>query len=184
MSDSVNDQALAAKNDEALREDLIRQYEQQILQTASRASYRYISRSDDEWSVALCAFSDAVDRYEREKGEFLPFAKLLIRRALIDYHRSMASHLTEISVSPFVLDGTEDAEETTEEEKSVYLTVLEQSKTDVNRDLQDEIAAVNETLGNYGIRFFDLVSCSPQQEKTKQECAAAVRCVGGDAVGC
>ncbi len=32
-------------------------------------------------------------------------------------------------------------------------------------------------LQRYGFRFFDLTDCSPQQEKTKQACAEAVRFV-------
>ena len=62
MSDTINNLALAAKTDAPVREALIRDHEELILKTASRASYRYVTKSDDEWSVALCAFSDAVDR--------------------------------------------------------------------------------------------------------------------------
>ncbi len=103
MSNSINALALAAKTDEPQREAFIRSYENLILKTASRASFRFVTKSDDEWSVALCAFSDAIDRYRPDQGSFLPFSQMLIKRALIDYHRSAARHLTEISTSPFVL---------------------------------------------------------------------------------
>jgi RNA polymerase sigma factor len=35
--------------------------------------------------------------------------------------------------------------------------------------------AANDMLADYGFRFFDLTECSPRQEKTRQECAAAIR---------
>ena len=100
---------------------------------------------------------------------------MLIKRALIDYHRRAETHLTEISTSPFVLEGID--EDPDEWEKSVYLAVAKQSRESADRSLQDEITAANEMLQRYGFRFFDLTDCSPQQEKTKQACAEAVRFV-------
>lgn len=177
MSNSINDLAAASADSESVREDFIRQQEQLILKTASHASYRYITKSDDEWAVALSAFSDAIDRYDLSRGDFLPFAQMLMKRALIDYHRSASSHLTEISTSPFVLEGIDEADDESELDRSAYLAVVDQSRAAADRSLQDEILATNEMLQQYGFRFFDLTDCSPQQEKTKQECAKAVRYV-------
>ena len=175
MANSVNELALAAAGSELAREDFIRRHEDLILRTASKASWRYVTKSDDEWSVALSAFSDAIDRYDPARGDFIPFSQMLMKRALIDYHRSEASYLTEISTSPFVLEGSEDAEDTEELEKSAYLAVVKQSTDAADRSLAEEVEAANEMLGQYGFRFFDLTECSPQQEKTRQECACAVR---------
>ena len=175
MSISVNSLAVAAADSDALREEFIHQQEPLILKTASRASYRYITKSDDEWSVALGAFSDAIDKYRPGQGDFLPFSQLLIKRALIDYHRSTAAHMTEIITSPFVLEGLEDAEDAAELDKAVYLAVAEHSREAADRSLQEEILSANDLLKSYGFRFFDLTECSPQQEKTRQECAKAIR---------
>ena len=177
MSKSINDLAVAAAGSETAREDFICQQEQLILKTASGASYRYITKSDDEWSVALSAFSNAIDSYDPSRGDFLPFAQMLVKRALIDYHRREASHLTEISTSPFVLEGLDDAENESDLDRSVYLAVADQSSAAADRSLQDEIMAANEMLMRYGFRFFDLTECSPQQDKTRQECAKAIRFV-------
>ncbi|HRX09555.1 MAG TPA: sigma factor, partial [Candidatus Limiplasma sp.] len=51
-----------------------------ILTTASRALRRYITKSDDAWSVALIAFWEAVDHYREEQGGFEAYARLVIRR--------------------------------------------------------------------------------------------------------
>ncbi len=157
MQQAVNDAALRAKNDERAREELIQANEQTILRTASAVSRRYVSRSDDEWSVALCAFSRAIDQYDGTKGDFLPFAQMLIRRELVDAWRQESKHAAELSVA------------------SVYLAVVRESVQAAERSLRDEIVAANAMLQEYGFRFFDLTECSPQQEKTRRECAVAIR---------
>ena len=172
MTSTVNQMALLAAKDERRREELIHAHEQLILRTASAVCRRYISRSDDEWSVALGAFSRAVDVYNEDKGDFLPFAQMLIRRDLIDYYRSQKNTMQEFSVAPHILDGSAEPEEDTE---SVYLAVVRESVDAANRSLHDEIVAANAMLQEYGFRFFDLTECSPQQEKTRRECAAAIR---------
>ena len=174
MSNCINDCAVMAGTSDILREEFILQHEHLILNAASRASYRHITKSDDEWSVALRAFSEAIDKYAHVKGDFIPFSQMLMKRALIDYHRSEASHLKEISTSPFVLEGLDDAEEAGHMDRAAYLAVVEQSQ-ETDNGLQDEILSANEMLKQYGFRFFDLTECSPQQEKTRQECAKAVR---------
>lgn len=172
MTESMNRLAMAAAADERKREELIRGHEQTILRTASSACHRYVNKSDDEWSIALCAFSKAVDVYTAEKGDFLPFAQMLIKRDLIDYYRSQKNTLREVIVAPHVLEGGGEPEE---DPSGVYLAVAKNSQEASDRSLRDEILAANELLSDYGFRFFDLTECSPQQDKTRKECAVAIR---------
>jgi RNA polymerase sigma factor len=172
VSSQLNKRALQAAKDEQMRELLIQDQENTILRTASKACGRYVTKSDDEWSVALCAFSKAIDVYAAEKGEFLPFAQMLIKRDLIDFHRSQKAALHEVPVAPHILEGNGEPEEDTQ---GVYLAVVETSKEAADSSLKEAISAANEMLQQYGFRFFDLTACSPRQEKTRQECAAAIR---------
>lgn len=172
MTTAINQLALSAASNEYRREQLILSQEQTILRTASSVCRRYVSRSDDEWSVALFAFSKAVDVYDEAKGNFLPFAQMLIRRDLIDWFRSQKNTLREVSVAPHVLEGGGEPEEDTE---GVCLAVIRQSRDAGDHSLCDEIVAANEVLQDYGFRFFDLTECSPQQDKTRKECAIAIR---------
>ena len=174
MTSTVNQMALLAATNECRREELIQSQEQTILRTASSVCRRYISRSDDEWSIALSAFSKAVDVYNEDRGDFLPFAQMLIKRDLIDYYRSQKNTAQEVSVAPHIFDGTSEPEEDTER---VYLAVVRESVDAAERSLHDEIVAANAMLQEYGFRFFDLTECSPQQEKTRRECAVAIRCL-------
>lgn len=172
MTEAMNRLAMAAASDERKRKELIYSNEQTILRTASSACHRYVNKSDDEWSIALCAFSKAVDGYTAEKGDFLPFAQMLIKRDLIDYYRSQKNSLREISVAPHVLEGDGEPEE---DPSGVYLAVVKNSQEASDRSLRDEILAANELLSAYGFRFFDLTECSPQQDKTRKGCAVAIR---------
>ena len=172
MQQDVNALALRASKEKSAREQLIREHEQLILRTAATVCRRYIGKSDDEWAEALYAFSRAVDVYEESKGDFLPFAQMLIRRDLIDAYRKQAQYAAEINVAPHILDGEGEPEEDTEH---VYLAVVRDSVDAHDRSLHDEIVAANAMLSEYGFRFFDLTECSPRQEKTRQECAVAVR---------
>ena len=170
MSQPVNQLALSAAADEQAREKLITDQEQMILRMASKVCRRYVSKSDDEWSVALCAFSRAIDRYTEERGDFLPFAAMLIKHDLIDYYRAEHGE-NENTISLSALDRPgRSAEE--------VITAASAPVGDVSENaLKIEIEAANDMLQQYGFRFFDLTECSPRQDKTREQCALAVRTV-------
>ena len=107
MGETLNTLALTAKQDELAREKLIKSSRQTILRSASSAARRYITENDDEWSIAMYAFSRAVDAYSPEKGDFLPFAQMLIHRSLIDYYRAEARHIQELPSPLKSWKGTE-----------------------------------------------------------------------------
>ena len=171
----MNERALQAKSDGSKREEFIRDNEQTILRIASKATGRYITRSDDEWSVALSAFNKAIDSFEPDKGDFAGFAKVVIDRAIIDHLRSLKKYEAEVSYSPELLTGEGDYEEHAEVLKAVS---RESSETDernkTNLSLKEEIIEINEKLRKYGFTFRDLKGCSPKAGKTKRECAKAI----------
>ncbi len=160
----------AAQSEQALTCFLL-EYESWILKYASRASMRFITKSDDEWSIALEAFCSAVKAYSFEKGSFLSFAELMIQRRLIDYFRSRNKYRLEFSVSPSVFSG-----EPEEDGEDAVLTAEIAARTTNSREtgLKDEIEAVSALFSEYGFSFFDLAACSPKSKKTKAACAAAV----------
>jgi RNA polymerase sigma factor len=163
--------ALSAKSDPSVRESLIRQQEYYILKCASKACHRYITRSDDEWSVSLLAFSQAIDSYDLNKGSFLSFTELVIKRRLIDYSKSLMKYNSEILIDP-VLFETEPEEDS--EDIQIRTEVAEQVSRQESEDLKLEIDAANQVFSDYGFSFFDLAECSPHAAKTKKACAKAV----------
>ncbi|MCR4585803.1 MAG: RNA polymerase sigma-I factor [Lachnospiraceae bacterium] len=180
--DELSSRALTAKADEAVLEAFIQENKAFILGTASRTMKRYVTDSDDEWSVALIAFDEAVKSYEESKGDFRVFAGMVIKRRLIDHIRSESRHNAEISVEPYAMDGdTGDEDETTGLQLEVRSRTAEMAENaGTSGSIRDEIVHLSQLLKEYGISFFELEEASPRAEKTKNACAAAVRTLIGD----
>lgn len=165
--------ALRAQSDERAREELITRQEKNILRIASRAKHRFVTKSDDEWAIALCAFSHAIDTYRAENGAFTTYAEVLIRRSLIDAHRAEAKYAQELSVSPDLFDGNIEEGQ----ENPVLGATLQVSERAADTTLRDEILAANEALQRYGFRFYDLTSCSPSRENSREACFRAAEAI-------
>lgn len=161
--------AINAKNDENSIDILISQYENFILKCASAAARSYISKSDDEWSVALAAFTEAIKKYSPDKGSFLNFAELVIRRRIIDYIRSKSRYAPEILVKPSLFES-----EAEEEDYSMQSEIAKKVSSSDDNSLKMEIYLINEVFSEYGFSFMDLADCSPKAEKTKRSCAKVV----------
>ncbi|MEG1790304.1 MAG: sigma factor [Oscillospiraceae bacterium] len=164
----LNLRVSALSDDPEGRDALIREYKPFILKCASDCAKRYISDTDDEWSVALLAFDEALQKYSSDEGNFLSFAKLVIRRRLYDYFDANRKFHSEISVAPSVFSGEE---EDGEEASEVFVQVKKGLVREVDTSAADEIAAANEVFSDYGFSFYDLAACSPKAGKTKTACA-------------
>jgi len=168
MSDNTNQEALLAAKDQQKRTDFINKHEQVILKTASINAKKYISKSDDEWSIALLAFSKAIDVYSIEKGDFLPFALMLVKRALIDYYRGLKKDENIVSISPHVINGNNEPEEDTLSFNKHMARKAQDTRED---EMREEILEATNMLKPYKITFYELSESSPKQDKSRQECA-------------
>ena len=160
-----------AKSDEKTMNVLIEKYEFFILKCASSATRRYISKNDDEWSVALLSFTEAIKNYSMEKGSFLNFAELVIRRRIIDFSRSQSKYASEISINPSLFNSESDEDD---DNVSIKIAVAEKLSENIDNSLKLEIELANDVFSSYGFSFFDLSECSPKAKKTKKACAMIV----------
>lgn len=179
MTSRAADRVIQAQNDTSAMNQFIEENRKFIKACAYHAVHHFVNESDDEWSVALIAFHEAVQSYDESKGDFRAFAQMVIRRRLTDYIRSEARHSGEILVSPGSMDGeVEDSEEMTavewEVQKKAVDLSLEKDRGSSRATVKDEIEAVQQILSRYGFSFFDLADCSPKADKTKRSCAEAV----------
>jgi len=174
MQDKMNELAVQAKADMRARDSFIRDREQTILKMASAALGRYITRSDDEWSVALYAFSKAIDSYDMDKGSFYAYARMLIRQDLIDEQRRGAKYASEVLTAPYVMEGNAEPEE---DPDHVLQAVARESMREEGggRSLREEILEAGREFAGIGFSFFDLTACSPKQERTREACAVVIR---------
>ena len=165
------EQALAAGQSRDVEDGFIAQNKRFILRCASKHTNKFVTDSDDEWSVAMIAFSEALRHYDLEKGPFLPFADLVIARRLKDHLRSNLRFASEISVSPFVFEGQADDEA---EDAPLQAVVLSKIVCVEKHTIKYEIEAVSALLSEYGISFKDLAACSPKAGNTRTSCAVAI----------
>ena len=173
--------ALAAQTDERKMDAFLRQNRRFILGCASKTVKRFVTESDDEWSVALIAFHEAVQTYDESRGPFRPFAALVIRRRLLDHLDREKRHSREIGTD---LTSGELAEpESTPPVQLEAQRVLARQSMELSASkeaLKDEIEAMQQILRGYGFSFFDLADCSPKAQKTKVSCAAVIGALVAD----
>lgn len=184
--EELNIKAITAKTDERCFEELVRSRKAWILKVASGASKHYVGDSDDEWSIALTAFHEAVQSYNEEKGSFLSLASVIIKRRVIDYLRSQGRYSSEVAVIPEAFEGSLDEDTASGINLQVQEQITRESMGDRAeqraQQVREEIAGMQEILNEYGFSFFDLAECSPKAEKTKKSCGQAIRTLIASAV--
>lgn len=167
----ISHQAVRAKQDQPFLERFIQSQEPFILRAASKYAGRAVTRSDDEFSVAMLAFYEAVRGYDAESGSFGSFAYLVVGRRLTDYYRAARRFDPEVSLAPQTFDGDVD---TACADAAVQLAVAEKLAEPGPASAADEIEAADALFGEYGFSFYDLADCSPRADKTRKGCARAI----------
>lgn len=187
MPIDTSKEALAAQGDENLLNQFIQKNKRFILSCAYSATGHFVTENDDEYSIALIAFHEAVKSYDIEKGDFNAFAKLVIKRRIADHRKSESRFQNEISVDSYTMDGELDEDSNdlsigmSLRKKEAELSTMSYENRPEGNPIRDEIAAVAQLLSRYDISFFDLTDCSPKASKTKVACAEAVRYMLKDA---
>ena len=176
--DNLSKKAIAARDNDKVFEELVGENTNSLLALSYQVTHNYITTSDDEWSVVLEAYHEAVRSYNETKGSFGPFSALVVRRRLNDHFRSRARFGQEIPTDPAVFSG-ENLEEDgyTALEAEVARDLADSARTDDETGWQsaaEEIADVTKILEGYGFSFRDLTTCSPKSQKTRESCAQAV----------
>ncbi len=167
----IDEKAMEASKNRDTLNLFVLEYEAYILKCASKTAKRFLTKSDDEWSVALEAFCNAVETYSFDRGSFLSFAEMVINRRLIDFFRKQSRFKPEFPVNPSLFSG-----ETEENEADLPLAaeIVSKTKETPDNSLKEEIEAVTKELFQYGFSFYDLIGCSPKSRKTRECCARAV----------
>lgn len=159
----------AAKEDNGAADDLIRRYIPFIRAESSKFMGRICTESDDEYSIAMIAFHEAILGYSRERGAFLKYAALLIRSRLTDAYRKEKRHQGHLS-----LDESGDEDDRTLLDQLADSRDLYAQSHDLEAT-QQEIAELAGVLQQFGVSFADIADHSPRQARTMEVCLAAIR---------
>jgi RNA polymerase sigma factor len=157
---------LIQQGDLVLRDDLIKAYKPFIAKSVSTVCKRYISQTDDEFSIGLIAFNEAIEKYSPEKGNsLLSFADILIKRRVIDFIRQQSRNQA-ISMN----FGSESDEDENHRSTIIDAELSIESfrkKTDEERR-REEIVQFQHILKDFGLSFKDLVENSPKHADARR----------------
>ena len=157
----------AAKGASLAADELVRRFLPFIRSETAKVIRRGVSDSDDELSVAMMAFHEAVLAYERLRGAFLPFAARAIRSRIIDFHRREQRHRGQLSLH-----------EKNEDDRELADTLA--VGTDPISERTDRTAARQEIahfalgLSEFGLSLTDIADNCPKQARTLSACHRAL----------
>lgn len=152
----------AKKGDAQARENLLAEARSFVLNTCVKYCNRPLDWGrDDELSIGLMAFNEAIDRFEEERNiPFLGFARLVIKSRLADFFRREARHRHQ-PLEYQVADNAPVQLETTQAWEK-YLLEAE------TRERQEEILEFQKELLIYGISVSELVEASPKHRDSRE----------------
>lgn len=156
----------AAQESAQAADDLVRQYLPFIQSETAKFLRRPVGEGEDELSIALFAFHQAVTGYRESRGAFLPYAAKVIRSRLIDFLRRERRHQGMVS-----LEGGP--------EETAPLDRLADPR-DPAGDLVERTAARQEIgafageLSDFGLTLADIAENCPRQERTLRACHRAL----------
>ena len=158
-----------AKEDNNKADELISRYIPFIRAESSKYLGRFCTESDDEFSIAMIAFHEAIVGYSRERGAFLKYAALTIRSRLTDYIRKEQRHQGNLSL-----------DEPGEEDERTLLEQVADSRDHYEEShnleaTQQEIAELAAVLQQFGVSFADIADHTPKQGRTMDTCLMAIR---------
>lgn len=152
----------ARNGDASARENILSGAKAFILQTCSKFCGKPLEWGrDDELSIGLMAFNEAIDRFDRGRNiPFLGFARLVIKSRLADYFRTENRHRHQ----PLEYSGEDQAPILMETEKA-WENYLKEAE---NRERQEEVLEFQRELLKYGISISELVEASPKHRDSRE----------------
>ena len=165
----IVEQVYRAKRDTQAADELIGRYMPFIrAQTARFLNRPPVEGSDDELSIAMIAFHEAVLGYTRGRGAFLRYAALLIRSRLIDYRRKERRHGGVLSLdSPAGEDSAPLGEALPQEgDESETLSLRDATRA--------EIEELCRQMAGFGVSLSDVAENCPRQQRTLAACKRAL----------
>ncbi len=174
---NITDLAIEAKagNEEVMR-DLLFSSKPFMKKTASFICKRPIDEHDEEFSVTLLGFHEAVmDFNPKEHASFQTFAHLIIKRRLIDYIRKESRRKEQL----LSIDSKDDdsSEQHFLFNESSIQTYQEKERSDSRKE---EIKSYSDLLRQYNLSFEDLTKSSPKHADARKTAFHIAQIIAGN----
>jgi RNA polymerase sigma factor len=168
---------LIQQGDRILLDEVIEAYKPFIAKAVSSVCRRYIYETDDEFSIGLIAFNEAIEKYSPDRGSsLLSFSEVIIKRRVIDYIRKQTKN------QHISMDLTNSANE---EETAGTIIVNELSLDDYYKKndeqlRKEEIMHFQNLLSSFDLCFNDLVENSPKHADARKNAILAAKMLVAD----
>lgn len=167
----------ARQGDREARDALLRDFMPFILRVASQVRGRYIrTGEDEEVSVGLLAFNEAIDAYVPDRGAFLSFAQSVITRRLIDHHRRRKKDPA-VPLSELEREEGSDRAGPTVLDLAAAAVWSAREQDEARRAEISELAAA---LAAFGIRFDDLPKHCPRHRDARERAIRLAAALAAD----
>lgn len=123
---------------------------------------------DDELSIAMLAFHEAIGGYSRARGAFLKYAAMLIRSRLIDYSRREQRHRGHLSLDAPTNEDEETLAHTLADESNPHEEATDREAT------RAEIEELTRQMEAFGVSLNDVAGNCPKQQRTLEACRKAL----------
>ena len=120
---------------------------------------------DDELSIAMIAFHEAIGGYAKHRGSFLKYASMLIRSRLIDHYRKEKRHrgLVSLELPAAEEDGPSLMDTLPEPTDRIQSLTHRQAS-------RQEIEEFGRQLQAFGLSFSQVAENCPKQQRTLAAC--------------
>lgn len=168
---SLEERVIKSKNSNDELNTLISDFKPFIASVVQKKVGKYLEYGvDDELSVGLSAFMEAVNSFDVKKGTFLSFSRLVINARVIDFLRKK-SKLRTISID-------EDSQNENELSGILDKKSMEKYRLENEEDSRKlEVIEYACLLKNWNISFNDLVRISPKKDTLRQEYKNTARAI-------
>jgi RNA polymerase sigma factor len=168
--ETLEERVIRARGNNDLLNSLIKEFKPFIASVAQKRVGRYLEYGvDDELSVGLMAFREAINSFKEGRAKFLSFARMVISMRLIDHFRKLDDNFEVIG---------DEAEEGIWDRQSVELYELEAEE----EDRKAEVVSYATLLSKWGIDLTRLAHVSPKSQALKDDYQKIAGIIAGDKV--
>ncbi len=159
--------------DKKSKEILINYYKPFIIKCVSVTLGKFCDvENSEEYSIGLIAFDEAIEKFNEDKyGNFLNFAKLVIKRRVIDYLR----HDNKIN-SKLVFTINDENSDNLDED---YLA-LDSHEQFKEVEYREEIQQFEKILNDFSIEIEELVEAVPKHKDAIESCIKIAKIIADD----
>ncbi|MCM3568698.1 RNA polymerase sigma factor SigI [Neobacillus mesonae] len=158
--------ALIQQGDTSLLNEVIEAYKPFIAKTVSSVCKRYIYETDDEFSIGLIAFNEAIEKYSAERGSsLLNFSEIIIKRRVIDYIRKQSKNQHSVSID-LTNNGYEEESPGIAIVNELSLEDYQKKNDEILR--KEEVLQFQQVLSSFDLNLNDLVEHSPKHADARK----------------